>query len=126
MSELVGDSENKPCRECMAEIVEVLKKYDMAGAVTIVTKTHVMSKYDFPAWTTLTIVDNGLRFRAKREDFPSREAQQKAIELSVHVLIEMRDMARDTVVAANRLLRYLANKLHIEHLPGLDDPELDD
>lgn len=45
----------KPYRDCMAEIIGVLKKYDMAGAVTVVSKERAMFKYHFPQWTAVLL-----------------------------------------------------------------------
>jgi hypothetical protein len=37
-----GERQDKRYRECMAEIIGVLKKHDMAGAVHIVSKERSM------------------------------------------------------------------------------------
>jgi hypothetical protein len=117
-------SEDKRYRECMAEITAALQKYDMAGAITVVTKKRAMYKYHFPTWSTLTLHENTLRFRSKREDFPSAEAQHEATELSVHIIMQMRDIATQTVALMEDLHSTLCCHMKIEHTPGADfDPE---
>lgn len=116
----------KRYRECMAEIIGVLKKYDMAGAITVVDKERAMFKYHFPTWSVITLGADHIRFRAKREDFPSAEAQKEAVELSAHIIMQMRDIAANTFTLTEHIGRQLREKVGMEHTPGVDfDPELD-
>jgi hypothetical protein len=113
-------------RECMAEIIGTLKKYDMAGAITIVDKQRSMFTYHFPTWSCLILGKDQLRFRSKREDYPSAEAQHKAAELSTHIVLQMRDIAAQTFDMMNRVEKTLSETLDIEHKPYQDfDPERD-
>jgi hypothetical protein len=116
--------EDKRYRECMAEIVGVLKKYDMAGAVTVVSKERAMFKYHFPTWSVIQLGEDHIRFRSKREDFPSKEAQHRATELSAHVLMQMRDIAAQTFELMENMGAKLAHHMKIDHVPSMDfDPE---
>lgn len=72
------DAGGKPYRDCMAEIIGVLKKYDMAGAVTVVSKERAMFKYHFPKWTVVELGETSVRLRSKLADFPSIDAQRQA------------------------------------------------
>lgn len=110
----------KRYRECMAEIVGVLRKYDMAGAITIVDKERSMFRYQFPTWSCIILTDEQLRFRAKHEDYPSKEAQQQIVTLSVHVLAQMRDIAAQTFATMGHILGKLAETFEIEHKPFKD------
>jgi hypothetical protein len=113
-------------RECMAEIAAVLKKYDMAGAVTIVSKERAMFKYFFPTWSCVAYEGDGLRFRAKRADYPSAEAQRETIELSAHIIMQMRDIAAQTFAMCQRIGEALKEKVGLEHKPFQDfNPERD-
>lgn len=127
---------DKRYRECMAEIIGVLKKYDMAGAITVVDKERCMFKYHFPTWSVITLIpglpglgndqDGGIRFRSKREDFPSLEAQKQATELSAHIIMQMRDVAANTFAMTEHIGEQLRTKLGMVHVPNADfDPELD-
>jgi hypothetical protein len=115
---------NKRYRECMAEIVSVLQKYDMAGAITVVDKERAMFRYQFPSWSCIVLGEDQLRFRAKREDYPSPEAQKQAIELSAHIVLQIRDIAANTFDLMEKIHGALAEKFEIEHKPFKDfDPE---
>lgn len=115
---------DKRYRECMAEMIGVLKKYDMAGAVTVVDKERCMFKYHFPTWGVISLTETQLRFRSKREDFPSLEAQRQAVERSAHIVMQMRDVAANTFKMMDHIGDVLREKLGMEHTPNVDfDPE---
>ncbi len=116
--------DDKRYRECVAEIVGVLKKYDMAGAITVVSKERAMFKYHFPTWSVIMLGDDHIRFRSKKEDFPSKEAQRVATELSAHIIMQMRDVAANTFAMMEHIGKELKDKLGMEHVPNVDfDPE---
>lgn len=120
----MNDIADKPYRECVAEIVGVLKKYDMAGAVTVVSKERAMFKYHFPTWSCIILGEDQLRFRAKRSEYPSVEEQHEAVELSTHIVLQMRDIAAQTFEVMETIHKALAEKFDIEHVSGADfDPE---
>jgi hypothetical protein len=115
---------DKRYRDCMAEIVGILKKYDMAGAITVVDKERAMFRYQFPTWSCIAFGDEQLRFKAKFEDYPSEEAQRQAIELSIHIILQMRDIAAQTHGVMGKITTMLAQKFEIEHHSFEDfDPE---
>ncbi len=115
---------DKRYRECVSEIVGVLKKYDMAGAITVVSKERAMFTYHFPTWSVITLGEDHIRFRSKREDFASGAAQHEATELSAHIIMQMRDIAAQTLAMAETIGEQLRDKLGMEHVPGVDfDPE---
>lgn len=119
-------SDDKRYRECMAGIMAVLKRYDMAGAVTVVSKERAMFKYHFPTWSVITLGQDHIRFRSKREDFPSAEAQRQATELSAHIVMRMRDVAANTFAMMEHIGGQLRDKVGMEHTPRADfDPERD-
>lgn len=117
---------DKRYRECMAEITAALQKYDMAGAITIVDKGRSMFKYHFPTWSCIILGEDHLRFRAKREDYPSKEAQREAVELSTHIVLQIRDIAAQTFDLMSKIEKGLAERFEIDHTPYSDfDPEHD-
>jgi hypothetical protein len=119
-----GAREDKRYRECMAEIIGVLKKYDMAGAITVVSKERSMFKYHFPTWTAVLLGEDHVRLRSKREDYPSLEAQRQTSELTAHVIMQMRDTAANTFALTEHLGKIMEEKWGMEHTPGVDfDPE---
>ena len=117
-------TEDKRYRECMAEIIGVLQKYDMAGAVTVVSKEQAMFKYHFPTWGCLILGEDHVRFRSKSADFPNRQAQHEATELSAHIVMQMRDVALNTIKMMTYFEQQLIEKCGMEHMPNKDfDPE---
>jgi len=118
--------EDKRYRDCVNAIRAVLKRYDMAGAITVVSKERAMFLYHFPTWGVLTLGDDHIRFKSKREDFATKEDQHEATELSAHIVMQMRDIAAQTFKVMNDLGETLATNLGMEHTPGADfDPEVE-
>jgi len=116
--------DDKKYRECMAEVASILKKYDMAGALTVISKERAMFRYMFPTWSCISIENDQLRFRAKRADYPSAEAQRQAVELSTHIVLQMRDIAAQTFAMCEGIEKKLKEKFNIEHTSFADfDPE---
>jgi hypothetical protein len=114
----------KPYRECMAEIIGILKKYDMAGAVTVVSKERSMFKYHFPTWTAVLLGEDHVRLRLKGADYPSAEAAREAATLTAHVIMQMRDIAANTLGLTEHLGKIMEEKWGMEHTPNADfDPE---
>jgi hypothetical protein len=67
--------------------------HDRAGAITVIDKERAMFKCHLPTCRVITLGDDHIRFRSKREDFPSKEAQKLATVLSAHIIMQMRDVA---------------------------------
>ena len=117
-------ADDKRYRECVAEIIGVLKKYDMAGAITVVSKERCMFKYHFPTWSCVILGEDHVRFRSKREDYPSLEAQKQTTALSAHCIMQMRDVAANTFLMMEENAQQLRDKLGMEHSPNVDlDPQ---
>lgn len=115
---------DKPYRDCMAEIIGVLKKYDMAGAITVINQERAMFKYHFPTWTCITMGEDHVRIKAKRADFPSAEAQRQTVELSAHCIMQMRDIAANTFALTESLGKQIDEAVGLVHVPNADfDPE---
>lgn len=125
-SDRINSPSEKRYRECVAEIMGVLKKYDMAGAIAVVDKERCMFKYHFPTWSVISLGADHIRFKAKREDFASLEDQKEAVTLSAHVVMQMRDTAANTFALMEHLGKQLEDKVGMEHAPNADfDPERD-
>lgn len=115
--------------ECMAEIIGVLKKYDMAGAVTVISKERAAFKYHFPTWSVAQLHEDtgggvGVRLRSKAADFPSKKAQHKANELTAHIVYQMRDIAVNTVGVCETIAAKMNEVWDVTHVANADfDPE---
>lgn len=126
MTDLPGlPANNKRYRDCMAEIIGVLKKYDMAGAVTVVSKERCMFKYHFPTWTAVDLGETYVRLRLKAADFPNRDEARRCAELTAHAIMQMGDCATNTLGLVKHLSEIMRDKWGMEHHGGQDfDPEL--
>ena len=103
----------------------MLKKYDMAGAITIVDKDRCMFKYHFPTWTAVILGETSVRLRLKGSDFPSKEAARQCAELTAHVIMQMGDCATNTLWLVEHLRVIMRDKWGMKHESGVDfDPEL--
>ncbi len=115
---------SKRYRECMAEIIGVLKKYDMGGAITVVDKERCMFKYHFPTWTCVILKEDSVHLRSKLEHYPNVDAQRRAAVLTAHVIMQMGDCAANTIRLTTHLGDIMRDKWGMEHTPGVDfDPE---
>lgn len=119
------DLPDKRYRDCMAEIVAVLNKYDMGGHVVVVDKGRTMFRFEWPQWTVLKPEEGGVRIHTKREDYPSHEAQRQACELTAHCVASMRDCLADSFEITHRLFKTLDEAWGIQHERGAFDPEID-
>ena len=124
-SDRIGRPGEKRYRECMSEILGVLKKYDMAGAITVVDKERCMFKYHFPKWTAVELGETSVRLRLKGSEFPSKEAAHQCAELTAHVIMQMGDCAANTMGLVKHLSEIMRDKWGMEHEGNKDfDPEL--
>jgi hypothetical protein len=115
---------SKDYREAMAEIQAVLEKYDLGASITVISKERAMFKYHFPTWSCIFFEGNALRFRSKRSEYASKEAQRQVMELSAHCIMQMRDIAAQTFQMCERIGKHLQKEVGMQHTPFSDfDPE---
>jgi len=82
-------------RAAIEEIRPILKKYDCMATVLLASPTHSEFLLEPTAsWSVCrwegSPSDGALRFRSKREDFLSKEAQDRATEATVHGIESLR------------------------------------
>ena len=83
-------------KTAMAEIKAVLTKYDIAGVVVLASESHMeYLNHVVASWSCATIEQSGrnvlVRVRAKREDFPSKEAQRKCVSDTIGMIMGFAD-----------------------------------
>jgi len=105
----------------MEKIKAVLKEYDIAGAVVLQSKTHGEWLQDItPTWSVAKQFKDergeGIHIKALVADYPSREAQQEAVRLTVSMICGFRDGADRISRDMNMVLGMLGNKFDIEHV----------
>jgi hypothetical protein len=105
------EMQGKPYRDCMAEIIGVLKKYDMAGAITIVSQERSMFKYHFPTWSCVTVGEDHVRVKAHHSEFPNKESVDG---LHDRTLLEFRDAVSRRRFSDQTRDRCAPRRLHIQ------------
>jgi hypothetical protein len=83
-------------REAAEDFKALCEKYDCAGIVLFVSPTHSeFVNHISPSWSLVKFeAPDRMRFRSKREDFPSKEAQHQATEATTHILTSTAEWAR--------------------------------
>lgn len=116
-------------KKAAEEIKSILRKHDIAGVVVLASASHMEFVRHLEAdWLALKIeVVNGktaVRFRCKRADYPTKEAWEKQMKDTIGTLIGFLDCWRNDVEAFDFLLKTVAQKVKIEHMTKLEDPNL--
>jgi hypothetical protein len=100
----------------MAEVKEVLAKYDIGAIVLLASPTHSEYLYEFsPTWSCAKIEGAQLRVKALRADFPSEEAQVKCLKETIGMLAGFADLSAQSLEALTRVLKMLGEHLNIAH-----------
>lgn len=100
-----------------AEIKMIMRKHDIGGFISLVSKTHSEFRLEFPSWSVAQFEGDGrgVRIRSKLEDFQSKEDQHTATELTAHFILSARDMAIMNGENLMTLGELLAEYMEIEH-----------
>jgi hypothetical protein len=105
-------------REAMEEIKPILKKYDCMATVILASPSK--SEFLFQPTASWTVsrwegdpVEGKLRFRSKREDFESKEAQDAATEATVHGIESIRWLSLKMHENMNQLVEMLREHMSI-------------
>ena len=122
-------------KDAMRAITRILRQYDIAGAVTLVSKTHAEFRYQWPTWSVVQPErgpdgQQGLRIRSYETWYGDKEAQKLAMEESLHCGYQIRDIAAQTFLMFDDLLQQIeeTSGLDIEHRPfsGFEPHEEED
>lgn len=103
----------------MEEIKDILLKHEIAGAITLVSKTHSEYLYHFPKWSCVSMSDRGLSAYSQKRFYPNAEAQKENVEQSLHIVFQIRDIAAQTFTWFDRFTQMIREKIDIEHRPLL-------
>lgn len=110
-------------KEAMAEINAIMKKHDIGGHITLVSPTNSEFRYMIdPSWSCAWFerADGGayaVRFRANKESIPDKQERHKIVENTMHLLLQIRDLAAKTFVETDAVVSQLGNHVEIEHKP---------
>lgn len=110
-------SHNDELKRAMEDIKKILKKYDVAGTFTLVSKTHAEFLYHLPSWSVFqwNAEGDGMDIRSKKADFKNKEEQEKILEQSVHIVMQNRDISAQTFDMFDTVYKALEKYIKIEH-----------
>lgn len=94
-------------KAAMEEIYAVLNKYDIGGTITLTSKTHSEYAVHFPDWAIFKFVGDYIHILCQREDYDTDEEQQAQVLASVHMILQMGDIAERVVYMADTVRKTL-------------------
>ena len=104
------------------EIERVLARYQIGGALLLVSKTHSEYAYRMPVWSCAQFETDpdgqtALRFRSHHSSYGSTDAQHQEQENTAHLLFQLRDLGGQTFLIFQQVCEQLGKSLDIEHHP---------
>ena len=102
----------------MEEIKELLNKHQVGGYVVLQSPHYAEYLLSFPAWTCIALAPDGGRVRiyAKREQFPSLEAQIACVEASTGMLLQLETMLIEHAAHFAAIGEVLGQHFDISHI----------
>lgn len=102
-------------REAMEEVRALCKKYDVMAAVLLVSQSHSeFGNILDPSWSVMRWeAQDRIRFRSKKEDFESKEAQHQATEATAHGVTSLVNWTRQQHVSWSGVLAQLQAHMKI-------------
>lgn len=107
-------------KKAIMEIEGILRKYDIAGAISLTSKTH--GEYLFvldPTWSIIKQIpqEDGtmMHIKSLRKDFESEAAQHEANELTAHLIWSQADVVANTLRQLERIKAKLSEKWKVAH-----------
>ncbi len=89
---------DEPLDDAMQEILEVMRRADLAGSVVLISNESSQYALEIPKWTSCSLgtkkgEDAGmLRMKATREEFETQADFNEALQLLAHFVFQMRDL----------------------------------
>jgi hypothetical protein len=108
-------------KEAMTEISDILKKHDIAGAITLVSRSHSEHQIHFPAWSAAQGDLTGISFDAKTPNYHKGfEANQK-FEETLYMLLQIREVSAKFWRMMEGFLKTLGEYVDLNHTSYSDD-----
>ena len=104
-------------KKAIEDIRKILKEYDIAGTIALVSKTHAEYLYHFPAWSEIQWNEAGdsLRVKSEKKNFPTKGLQEQRLSESVHIVMQNRDIAAQTLDMFDTVYEALRKHFTIHH-----------
>ncbi len=99
------------------ELVAVLQKHDLMGGIVFCSKArtgwaHFMS----PSWSCLREEGDMVKVRSKRADYPTQEAQNEHLALTVGGLMGMANVMTNVQDNLAGMVQLIGSKVNITHV----------
>ena len=111
-------------KAAVEEIKEIAERYDVAGAVFLVSPTHSEYFYNLPSWSVLRFEQDpanpenvGLRFRTMGEDFANKASQEAATGATVHMVEHLRGLSAKTFEMFHMIMEMIEEHFEIDRKP---------
>lgn len=102
----------------MAEIRAILRNHDIAGYITLVSKTHSEFCLEVtPSWSAAYWEDKyagKLRFRVKESEVGRDKAKEMA-ELTCHMIYQIRDLCAQGFAYCQTMIDLVEKQLDVKH-----------
>lgn len=101
-------------QEAMTEIEAVLKKHDVAGAITLVSRSHSEHQILFPSWSAAQGDTKGIRFESKPPTLQGRWEENQTFDESMNMVLQIRDLSAKFWNMMQGLLDVLDNEVDLK------------
>ncbi len=117
------DNSDQKLAVAQSEIEMILRKHDLGGVVFLASPERMSFFHHLTAsWSVVTMEGNYVRFRSKREDFPSKEVQDFKTASTVHMLDSICRAAGEACLNLGKLIDMLKKHMTITHTQARTDP----
>lgn len=112
-------SRDDKLKEALEDIRKILREYDIAGTIALVSKTHAEYLYHFPVWSEIQWNETGdsLRVKSAKENFPTKKLQEQRLTESIHIVMRNRDIAAQSFEMFETVYKVLKKHFTIKHKP---------
>ena len=104
-------------KKAVEDIKSILRGYDIAGSLALVSKTHSEFLYHFPAWSAVQWNKAGDRLNVENnpKHYANQEELSQRLTQSVHIVMQNRDIAAQTFHMFDTVYESLKEHMNIEH-----------
>lgn len=106
-------------KEAMQKIISVVKRYDIAGHIHLISQTHSEFFTElYPSWSCLEPMPHGVRIKSTLEKHGSVEKRNEVLADTVHMIVHLQRVSAGLSHAAFSILdRIEAAGIKIETIP---------
>ncbi len=104
-------------KKAMESIKAILKKYDIASSIVLVSHNNSEFLYELPTWSAMQWNDDGksMKIKSKKNDFKTSDQQRINLEQSVHIIAQNRDIAAQSFEMFQKVYETLEKHIEIKH-----------